>query len=110
VRWEVNGPEGEKVGVHRRKLHNEELHDIYHIRHYYVRQVKNDEGWAGHVAGIGENKIQYNILARTPEGKGPLEKSRRRRKIKRKYILKELGELMWSGFIRLIEGTIGRLK
>ena len=38
----------------------------------------------GHVAGTGDNKNQYNILARTPEGKGPLKKSRRRRKDKTK--------------------------
>ena len=36
------------------------------------------------MAGTGENKIQYNILARTREGKRPLEKSRRRRKDKTK--------------------------
>jgi hypothetical protein len=31
------------------------------------------------MAGTGENKIQYHILERNPEGKRPLEKSRRRR-------------------------------
>jgi hypothetical protein len=30
-------------------------------------------------------------------------------KLKQKCILKKLGELMWSGFISLMEGTIGRV-
>jgi len=39
-------------------------------------------GWA--YGSTGENKNRCNILVRTPEGKGPLKKSRRRRKDKTK--------------------------
>ena len=35
--------------------------------------------------GTGGNKYQYNILAKKPEVKGPLEKSRHRRKVKKMH-------------------------
>ena len=34
--------------------------------------------WAGHVARMGEGRGVYRVLARTPEGKRPLVRSRRR--------------------------------
>jgi hypothetical protein len=34
--------------------------------------------WAGHVAGIRENIDVYRYLVVKPEGKGPLERPRRR--------------------------------
>ena len=67
-------------------------------------------GWAGHVAGTGDNKNHYNILARAPEGKGILEKSRRRGEGKTKIHPEGSGRNdVWSGFIRLNEGITGRL-
>jgi len=60
LRWKVNESEEETLRVHWRKLHNEELHDIYHISHYYVCQVKIDKGWAGHVAG--KERIKFSII------------------------------------------------
>jgi hypothetical protein len=34
--------------------------------------------WAGHVAGMGEEKNVYRVLTGKPEGKKPLERPRRR--------------------------------
>jgi hypothetical protein len=54
-----------------RKLHNEELHNLYSspstIRMIKSRRVR----WAGHVARMGEKRNAYRILG-NPEGKRPL--------------------------------------
>jgi hypothetical protein len=50
VLWRIFGPERDVVMGGRRKLHNEELHDLYSlpsiIRVVKLRRMK----WAGHVA------------------------------------------------------------
>jgi hypothetical protein len=52
-----------------RKLHNEELHDLYSspsiIRIIKARRMR----WAGHVARIGLKRNAYRLLVRSPEGK-----------------------------------------
>jgi hypothetical protein len=52
-----------------RKLHNEELRDLYSspsiISIIKSRRMK----WAGHVARIGEKKNAYRLLVGKPEGK-----------------------------------------
>jgi hypothetical protein len=61
-----------------RKLHNEELHNLYSspsiIRIIKLRRM----GWAGHVARMGEKRNVYRLLVRKPEGKRPLGRPRRR--------------------------------
>jgi hypothetical protein len=47
--------------------------------------------WAGHIAGMGKGRGVYRILARKPEGKRPLEKSRRRCEDNIQIDLQELG-------------------
>jgi hypothetical protein len=42
-----------------RKLHNEELHDLYHSVSI-IRIIKMR--WAGHVARMGEKRIVYTLL------------------------------------------------
>jgi hypothetical protein len=55
-----------------RKLHNEELHNLYCspsiIRIIKLRRVR----WAGHVARMGKKRNAYRILVGKPEGKRPL--------------------------------------
>jgi hypothetical protein len=59
-----------------RKLHNEELHNLYSwpniIRMIKSRRMK----WAGHVALMGEKRNAYRILVGKPEGKRPLGRPR----------------------------------
>jgi hypothetical protein len=61
-----------------RKLHNEELHDLYSsltiIRIMKSRRMK----WAGNVAAMGENRNAYRLLVGKPEGKRPLGRPNRR--------------------------------
>jgi hypothetical protein len=61
-----------------RKLHNEELHDLYSspsiIRIMKGRRMR----WVGHVARIGEKRNAYRLLVGKPEGRRPLRRPRRR--------------------------------
>jgi len=61
-----------------RKLHNEELRDLYSLPNI-VRVVKSRRmGWAGHVACMGEGRVVHRVLVGKPEGKRPLGRPRRR--------------------------------
>jgi len=59
-------------GGQERRLHNEELHNLYAlpktIRAIRCRKVR----LAGHVARIGEMRNTYKILLEKPEGKSSL--------------------------------------
>jgi hypothetical protein len=61
-----------------KKLHNEELRDLYSspsiIRIMKSRRMRS----AGHVARMGEKRNVYKLLVGKPEGKRPLERLRRR--------------------------------
>jgi hypothetical protein len=61
-----------------RKLHNEELHNLYSSPSI-IRNIKSRRmWWAGHVARMGEKRNVYRLLVGKPEGKRPLERPRRR--------------------------------
>ena len=55
-----------------RRLHNEELNDLYSspniVRVIKARRMR----WAGHVAHMGEERGVYRVLVGKPEGKRPL--------------------------------------
>jgi hypothetical protein len=60
-----------------RKLHNEELHNLYSTQSI-IRVIKSRSmRWAGHVARMGKMNA-YKILMRKPEGKRQLGRPRRR--------------------------------
>jgi hypothetical protein len=60
-----------------RKLHNEELHDLYSSPSIIRIMKSRRMGWAGHVARMGENRNAYRLLVGKPEGKRPLGRPRR---------------------------------
>jgi hypothetical protein len=74
----IFGPMRDEVTGEWRKLHNEELRDLYSspsiIRIIKSRRMR----WAGHVARMCEKRNAYRILVGKPEGKRPLGKPRRR--------------------------------
>jgi hypothetical protein len=74
----IFGPKRDEVTGELRKLHNEELHDLYSspriIRIIKARRMR----WAGHVTRMGEKGNAYRLLVGTPEGRRPLGRPRRR--------------------------------
>jgi hypothetical protein len=54
-----------------RKLHNEELHDLYSSPNI-IRIIKSRRmRWVGHVVRMGEKRNAYRLLVGKPEGKRP---------------------------------------
>jgi hypothetical protein len=71
-------PNRDEVTGEWRKLHSEELRNLYSYPDI-IRQVKSRRmRWAGHVARLGEERKVYKVLVGKPEGKIPLGRPRRR--------------------------------
>ena len=74
-----------------RKLHNEELNDLYSLPNI-VRVVKLRRiRWAGHVARMGEDRGAHRVLVGKSEGKRPLGRPRCRWEDNIKMDLQEAG-------------------
>jgi hypothetical protein len=87
----IFGPRRVEVTGEWRRLHSEELNNLYSSPDI-TRQVKPRRmRWAGHVARMGEERKVYKVLVLKPEGKRPLGKPRRR----------------WEDGIRMDLGEIG---
>jgi hypothetical protein len=64
----IFGRKRDEVTGEWRKLHNEELNDLYWSSNI-VRVIKSRRmKWAGHVARMGERKCLYRVLVGKPEG------------------------------------------
>jgi hypothetical protein len=73
-----------------RKLHNEELNDLY-SSHNVVRVIKSRRmRWTGHVARMGEGRSVYGVFVGKPEGR-PFGRPRRRWEDNIKTNLQEVG-------------------
>jgi hypothetical protein len=90
----IFGPKSDEGTGGWRKLHNEELRDLYSspsiIRIIKSRRMR----WAGHVARMGEKRNAYRFLVGEPERKRPLGRPRRRWVDNIKMDLSEIG---WGG-------------
>jgi hypothetical protein len=88
---EIFGPKKDEVMGGSRKLHNEELHNLYSSPSI-IRMVKSRKiTWAGHVARIGAKRNVYRILVGKPKGKNPLGTARHRCEDIIKMDLRETG-------------------
>jgi hypothetical protein len=66
------GPKRDKVTGECRKIHNEELNDLYCSPNIF-RVIKSRRmRWAVHVARVGERRGAYRVLVGKPEGNRPL--------------------------------------
>jgi transcription termination factor 2 len=94
----IFGPKRDGVMGGWRKLHNEELHNLYSspsiIRIIKSRRMR----WAGHVARMEKRNV-YRLLVGKPEGKRPLGRPRRRWRdnIKLDLLAIGLGGVDWIG-------------
>jgi hypothetical protein len=87
----VLGPKSDGVTGEWRKLHNEELNDLYSLPNI-VRVVKSRRmRWAGHVARMSEDRGVHRVMVGKPEGKRALGRPRRRWEDNIKMDLQEVG-------------------
>ena len=74
----IFGPRRDEVTGEWRRLHNEELNDLYSSPNI-VRVIKSRRmRWTGHVARMSEERGVYRVLVGKPEGRRPLGRPRRR--------------------------------
>jgi hypothetical protein len=102
----IFGPKRDGVTGEWRKLHNEELRDLYSspsiiriIKAMTMRSV-------GHVARMGERRNVYRLMVGKPEGKRPRGRPRHRWL---DNIRMDLVEVMWTGLVWLRKATGGEL-
>jgi hypothetical protein len=85
----ICGSKRDEVTGEWRKLHNEELHDLYSLPN--IVSVIKSRRWAGHVARIAEERDVYRVLVEKLEGKRPLGRPRRRWEANIRMDLQEVG-------------------
>ena len=86
----IFGPKRDGVTGEWRKLHNEELNDLYSSPNI-VRVIKSRLRWARHVARMEEGRGVHKVLVGKPDGKRPLGRPRRRWEDNIKMDLQEMG-------------------
>jgi len=99
------GPRRDEVTGKWRRMHNEELNDVYSspntVRVITSRRMR----WAGHVARIGEESGLYRVLVGKPEGRRPLGRPRHRWVDNIRTDLQEVGcgYMNWIGLAQDID-------
>jgi hypothetical protein len=74
----IFGPKRDEVTGGWRKLHNEELHNLYSSPNI-IRMIKSRRmRWVGNEARMGKKRTAYKILVGKPERKKPLRRPRHR--------------------------------
>jgi hypothetical protein len=100
----IFGPKRDEVTGEWRKLHNEELNDLYSSPNI-VRMIKSRRmRWAGRVARMGERRSVYRILVGKYEGKSHLEDPGVDGRVILRWIFRKLDVEVWTGLDRVGSG------
>jgi hypothetical protein len=95
----IFGPKRDEMTGEWRKLHNEELRELYSspsiIKIIKLRKIR----WAGHVTRMGEKRNAYRLLVGKPEGMRPLGRPRRRWVDNIKRDVERWNGVMWTGLV-----------
>jgi hypothetical protein len=77
LRW-IFGAEKDEITWEWRRLHKEELNDLYCLPNiiWVIRSRRME--WTGHMARMGDRRDVYGVLVGKPEGKRPVAIARRR--------------------------------
>jgi hypothetical protein len=73
----IFGPKRDEVTGEWRKLHNEEIRDLYSLPSIITIIKSRRTRWAGHVAQMAEKRNMYRLLVGEPEGNRLLGRPRR---------------------------------
>jgi hypothetical protein len=90
----IFGPKRDEVTGEWRKLHNEELRDLYSSPSIIEKIKSRRLRWAGHVARMEEERNAYRLLVGKPVGKRPLGRPGHRWV---DNIRMNFGEIGWGG-------------
>ena len=103
----IFGPKRDEVTGEWRKLHSEELNDLY-CSSNIVRVIKSRRmRWAGHVARMGERRGVYRVLVVKPEEKSHLGEPGVDGRIILRCIFRKWDVGVWTGSSWLRIGTVG---
>jgi hypothetical protein len=105
----ICGPMRDEVTGEWRRLHKEELNDLYSSPTIFRVIKSRTMRLSGHVARMGEGRSAYRILVGRTDGRRPLGRPRRRWEDNIKIDLQEVGWGAWTGLIWLRIGTGGGL-
>ena len=72
----IFGPRRDELTGEWRRLHNEELNDLYSSPNIVWVIKSRRMRWTGHVARMGEERGVYRVLVGKPEGKRTLGRPR----------------------------------
>jgi len=87
----IFGPRRDEVTGEWRKLHNEELNELYSSPSIVWVIKSRRMSWAGHVACMGDRRGVFRVLVGKPEGRRPLGRPRHRWEDNIKIDLQEVG-------------------
>jgi hypothetical protein len=95
----IFGPRRDEVTGGWRKLHNEELHDLYSSPSIIKIMKSRRMRWAWHVTRMGEKRNAYRLLVGKPERKRLLERPRSRwvDTIRMNHVEMGWGDVDWIG-------------
>jgi hypothetical protein len=86
----IFGPRRDEVMGEWRKLHNEDLRDLYSLPSIIGMIESRRMTWTEHVARMGKKRNTCRLLVGKPGGKRPLGRSRRR------WVYNIFGEVGWG--------------